>query len=56
MSKTGVVYIKVRFELEYDIDEDEVENMVKWLDYKFNDDKKRIQNAEIVDFSTSRDF
>ena len=50
--KTGVVYIKIRLQLEYDLDESEVQDLVENVDYEVKDGKKRIQNTEIVAFST----
>jgi hypothetical protein len=52
--QTGVVYIKIRLELEQDIDEDEVQELVQNLDYIIKDpEKDRIQNTEIVACSGS---
>jgi len=56
MSKTGVIYLKVRLELEHDVCEHEAEELVNELDYEFNDAGKRIQNQEIVGFGTSYDM
>jgi len=51
--KTGVVFLKIRLELESDMNVGKVQDFVNELDYEIKDEKKRIQNAEIVDFSIS---
>ena len=51
--KTGVVYVKVRLQLEQDISEKEASELVSEMDYEFND--PRIQNAEIVESGTHYD-
>ena len=56
MSKTGVVYLKIRLQLNMDIDESEVAELVENLDYEIGDDKKLVENTEIVEASTNYDF
>jgi hypothetical protein len=51
--KTGVVYLKIRLELNMDIDEDEVGEFVSELDYSIKDNKNLIANTEIVESSTT---
>jgi hypothetical protein len=46
---TGVVYLKVKLELNHDISEEEVDELVENLDYEIGDEKGLIQNTEIVD-------
>jgi len=46
--KTGVVYLKIRMELNQDIDEEEAVDLVNELYYEIKDDKDRIQNTMIV--------
>lgn len=48
--KNGVIYLKIKLQLEYDIDDAEVAQLVQELEYEMND--KRIQNTEIVDYTT----
>lgn len=56
MSKTGVVYLKVKLELEMDIDEEDVQELVHNLDYEVSgglvDGVNLVQNTEIVDCGT----
>lgn len=49
--KTGVVYLKVRLELNMDIDEDDIPNLINDLDYDIKDGKGLVANKEIVDYS-----
>ena len=51
MSKTGVVYLKVKCYLELDLDENDVQDMVENLDYEIQ--HKDIQSTEIVEHSTN---
>ena len=46
--KTGVVFIKVKLELNQDMNVMKVPDFVNELDYEIND--PNVQDAEIVDF------
>lgn len=53
--KTGVVYLKIRLELNQDLTEKQVQNLIENLDYTVTDEKKRIQNTELVRYEISAD-
>jgi len=54
---TGVVYLKVRLELEMDIDESDIDELVENIDYELSgglvDGCNLIQNTEIIEHGTS---
>lgn len=54
--KAGVIYLKIKLELNQDIKEDDIRDFVDNLDYEIKDDKNLIANAEIADYDTSYDF
>jgi len=56
MATTGVVYIKVRLQLNQDIPVDEVEGFVSELDYSFIDERGVVANTEIMASGTSPDL
>lgn len=51
--KTGIIYLKIKIKLNYDMTEEEAQEMVEDLDYDFNDTKNRIATTEIVDLETN---
>lgn len=53
--KTGVVYLKIRLELEQDLTEKQVQDLVEDLDYTVTDKKRLIQNTELVRYAISAD-
>ena len=53
--KTGVIYLKIRLQLEQDISEKEAQELVEDLGYEITDEKKRVANTEIVSFETTPD-
>lgn len=51
--RTGVVYIKVRLDLEQFLDEKQVQDLIENLKVEVTDSKTRIQKYDVVAFSTS---
>jgi divalent metal cation (Fe/Co/Zn/Cd) transporter len=54
--KTGVVFIKVKLELNQDMNVMKVPDFVNELDYEIKDEKGRIQNTEIIDCDYNNSF
>jgi len=50
--KTKFVYITIRLKLYGDLDEIGVQDLVETVDYQVKDPKKRIEQTDMVSFST----
>ena len=54
--KTGVVYLKIRLELNMDIEEDDIPDLVNTIHCDIKDENNLIASTEIVESDTSIAF